>query len=166
VEEELYHLLNHLEASQHQVVFTINALPGEVAGLDERLVRRLDEGLPVTVAPPDRELRVAIVRRQLEVRVGSADGDLVEYLAARPAGSVRVLLGLVQRVLGAAESQGGPPSASMAREVLEGALPRPRRTSGMRTSGIIVSPTASVRSREKFVWFWPDAADRIVEELE
>ena len=167
VEEELYHLLNHIQAQKGQLVFTINALPGEVAGLDPRVVARLDEGLPVTVAPPDRELRLAIVRRQIEIRVGTPDLDLVEYLGARPAESVRVVLALVQRVLSAAESQGAVPSASLARELLEGSMPRQRRPSvGMRTSGIIVSPTASVRSREKFVWFWPDAADRIVEELD
>lgn len=168
VEEELFHLLNHLQAHRGQLVFTINALPGEVDGLDQRLVARLDEGLPVTVAPPDRELRLAIVRRQIEVRVGPPDPDLVEYIGARPAESVRVVLSLVQRVLSAAEGQGVAPSASLARELLEGTLPRHRRggSAGMRTSGIIVSPTASVRSREKFVWFWPDAADRIVEELD
>ncbi|HXV86323.1 MAG TPA: DnaA/Hda family protein [Gemmatimonadales bacterium] len=168
VEEELFHLINHVQAQKGQLVFSITALPGEVERLDPRLVTRLDEGLPVTVAPPDRELRLAIVRRQISTRVGTADPDLVEYLGARPAESVRVVLALVQRLLSAAESQGVAPSASLARELLEGAIPRPRRASsvGLRTSGIIVSPTASVRSREKFVWFWPDAGDRIVEELD
>ncbi|HWP38700.1 MAG TPA: DnaA/Hda family protein, partial [Gemmatimonadales bacterium] len=166
-QDELFHLMNHLQVAERQLVFTISTLPSDVPGLDERLVARLDEGLPATVAPPDRELRLAIVRRQLEARLGTADGELVEYLAARPAESVRVVLGFVQRVLTAAEGQGVPPSASLAREVFEGALPRQRRPSvGMRTSGIIVSPTAAVRSREKFVWFWPDSKDRIVEELD
>jgi chromosomal replication initiation ATPase DnaA len=166
-QEELFHLVNHLQAAGRQLVFTISTLPSDVRGLDQRLVARLDEGLPATVAPPDRELRLAIVRRQLEARLGTADADLVEYLAARPAESVRVVLGFVQRLLTAAEGQGTPPSASLAREVFEGALPRPRRPSaGLRTSGIIVSPTAAVRSREKFVWYWPDAKDRIVEELD
>ncbi len=166
-QEELFHLVNHLQAAGRQLVFTIGTLPGDVRGLDQRLVARLDEGLPATVAPPDRELRLAIVRRQLEARLGTADADLVEYLAARPAESVRVVLGFVQRLLTVAEGQGTPPSASLAREVFEGALPRPRRPSaGLRTSGIIVSPSATVRSREKFVWYWPDSKDRIVEELD
>jgi chromosomal replication initiation ATPase DnaA len=166
-QEELFHLVNHLQVAGRQLVFTIGTLPGDVRGLDQRLVARLDEGLPATVAPPDRELRLAIVRRQLEARLGTADADLVEYLAARPAESVRVVLGFVQRLLTVAEGQGTPPSASLAREVFEGALPRPRRPSaGLRTSGIIVSPSATVRSREKFVWYWPDSKDRIVEELD
>jgi chromosomal replication initiation ATPase DnaA len=166
IQEELFHLVNHLQAAQRQLVFTLNVLPSEIEDLDPRLVARLDEGLPATMAPPDRELRLVLVRHQLEVKVGSADGELVEYLAARPAESARVVLAYVQRVLSAAEGQGVPPSASLAREVFEGTVPRPRRPSvGMRTSGILVSPAAAVRSREKFVWFWPDSKDRIVEEL-
>ncbi|MBI3981814.1 MAG: ATP-binding protein [Gemmatimonadetes bacterium] len=166
-QEELFHLVNHLEAAQRQLVFTVTTLPSEVGGFDERLSARLDEGLLATVAPPDRELRLAIVRRQLEARVGNADPDLVEYLAARPAESTRVVIAFVQRVLSAAEGQGAPPSASLAREIFEGAAPRLRRpTPGLRTSGLIVSPTAAVRSREKLVWFWPDSKDRIVEDLD
>jgi hypothetical protein len=29
----------------------------------------------------------------------------------------------------------------------------------------VLSPLASVKSREKVVWDWPDAADRLIEDL-
>ena len=75
------------------------------------------------------------------------------------------LQGLVQRVLAAAEAEAGAPHAGLARQVLEGSPAGPaRRTSGMRTSGLL-SPTGSLRSREKMVWDWPDIADRLIEEL-
>ena len=165
-QEELFHLFNHMAAAQRQLVFTANAAPRAVAGLDDRLVSRFDGGLVAELAPPDRDLRQALIRRHLAIRAGEPDGDLVDYLAARPADSARAVLGLVQRVLGAAEARGAIPTAALARELLEGAVPPAARASvSVRTSGLVASPVGIVKSREKFVWSWPNPADRLVEEL-
>jgi hypothetical protein len=92
------------------------------------------------------------------------DSELAAYLGSRPAESVRGVHGLLQRVLNAAESRGIQPTAALAREVLEGSTPKPpRRPTMTRTSGV-VAPAGGVRSREKMIWDWPDAGDRIVEE--
>jgi chromosomal replication initiator protein len=165
-QEELFHLFNYLAGVQRQLAFAASAPPRALMGLDDRLRSRLDGGLVVELAPPDRELRQALLRRQVAARGGEPDTDLVGYLAARPADSVRAVLGLVQRVLNTADALGVPPSASLARELLEGAVVRPRRSSAsVRTSGLMVSPIGSVKSREKFVWHWSDQADRMIEEL-
>lgn len=165
-QEELFHLFNHMSGGQRQLGFTVNAAPREVRGLDDRLISRFDGGLVVELGPPDRDVRQALIRRQLAAHVGEPDGDLVAYLAARPADSVRAVLGLVQRVLSAAEAGGAAPSAALARELLEGAAPTATRASGaLRTSGLLASPVGMVKSHEKFVWSWPNPAERLVEEL-
>jgi hypothetical protein len=108
-------------------------------------------------------MRQQVLQRSLNGK-GAPGADLVDYLGSRPAESVRALQGLLQRVLNAAESKGVPPSAALAREVLEAPAPKPpRRSTGVRTSGI-VAPASGARSREKIVWDWPDVGDRIVEE--
>ncbi len=164
-QEELFHLFNHMASGQRQLVFTANAVPRELRGLDDRLISRFDGGLVAELVSPDRELRHALIRRQL-AHGGEPDADLVDYLAARPAESVRGVLGLVQRVLSRAEAQSVPPSASLARELVEGVAPRgPRVSVTVRTSGLVASPLGSVKSREKFVWRWPDPAERLVEDL-
>jgi len=164
-QEELFHLFNHLVSGQRQLAFTANAAPRELRGLDDRLMSRLDGGLVAELTPPDRELRHALIARQL-AQAGEPDADLVDYLAARPGESVRTVLGLVQRVVSRAEAQGVPLSASLAREVLEGVAPRVSRTSvSVRTSGLVASPLGAVKSREKFVWHWPDPSERLVEDL-
>ncbi len=164
-QEELFHLFNHMASGQRQLAFTANAAPRQLRGLDDRLVSRFDGGLVTELAPPDRELRHALIRRQL-AHAGEPDADLVDYLAARPAESVRAVLGLVQRVLSSAEGLSVPPSAALARELLEGVAPRAQRASvTVRTSGLVASPVGAVKSREKFVWRWPDPAERLVEEL-
>lgn len=165
-QEELFHLFNLLSGTQSQLVFTLNRVPSEIPGLDDRLVSRLEGGLLAALAPPDRELKAALARRHFSAAMGGGvDPDLVDYLASRPADSVRSVLGMIQRVKGAAESKGVAPSAALAREVLECVAPRPRTARPVRSSGIIVSLTSAVRSREKFVWHWPDVAERAIEEL-
>jgi chromosomal replication initiator protein DnaA len=165
-QEELFHLFNELFESQRQLVFTMASVPHDVEGLDDRLISRLEGGLVVNVASPDRELRRAIVVGKLEEDFGAADEELADYLAARPADSIRAVLGLLQRVVVAAEAQGVPPNAALAREMVEGAAPpRQRVSAGVRTSGIMISPSGGVSSREKMVWFWPDPAQRVIEEM-
>ena len=165
-QEELFHLYNHMAAAERQLVFTLHAPPRAVPALDDRLISRFEGGLVAELAPPDRELKQALIRRQLTHRAGEPDGDLVDYLAARPADSVRAVLGLVQRVLGAADARGATPSAALARELLEGAAPPTPRTSvSLRASGVVASPVGMVKSREKFVWSWPNPAERLVEDL-
>ena len=165
-QEELFWLFNQLTEQGRQLVFTSAQPLRELAGIEPRLVSRLDGGLVVTLAAPEREVRLAVATRELIDRVGAADDELAQYLAGRPADSARAVLGLVQRVLQAAEAQQVAPSAGLARDLLEGPTERPaRKSGGRRSSGIVVSASGGVKSVEKMVWDWPDAADRLIEDL-
>lgn len=166
-QQELFHLYNALVEASCQLVFTLNAAPDRLAGIEERLVSRLEGGLVAEIASPDRELRRAIIIRKLEERIGAAEEELADYLAARPADTVRAVLGLVQRVVSTAEAKGVMADVALARDLIEGAVAARRRSSvAVRTSGVLVSPVGGVRSREKMVWYWPDPAERVVEELD
>lgn len=165
-QEELFNLFNVLVDKQFQVIFTVNLPPRELDGVNERLISRMEGGLVTHLAPPDRDLRLALVKRELSARVGDVDDDLAAYLADRQAESLRSVIATVQRVTDSAESQGVAVSVGFARELLEGVAERPRRSSArLRTSGIVVTPSGGVQSREKMIWRWPDAANRIIEEL-
>jgi chromosomal replication initiation ATPase DnaA len=165
-QEELFHLFNALLDTQRQLVFTANVPPRELVGIDDRLITRLNGGLVTELQPPDRDLRLAVVHRELKGRLGEADPDLAAYLAERPATSLRTVTGTVQRVVEEAEAQGVPPSAGQARALLEGTPPPARRsTPRLRTSGVVVSPSGGVRSREKVIWRWPNVSDRVIEEV-
>ena len=163
-QEELFNLFNQFLDGDRQLVFTAPAHPNTLNGLEERIVSRLEGGLVAEIAEPDKELRRSVLERLLTQQHVSLEPALVDYLADRPIDSVRSLTGVVQRVVEAAAAQDGPVTAGLAREVLEGAPP-PRRTTGLRTSGIVVSSAGGVRSREKMVWDWPSAGDRVIEDL-
>jgi chromosomal replication initiator protein len=165
-QEELFNLFNQLLDQDRQLVFTAPAHPNTLEGLEERIVSRLEGGLVAEIGEPDRELRRVALERVLGQSKVAADAALLDYLADRPADSVRSLVGVVQRVVSAAAAQDQPVTAGLAREILEGHQPAAaRRTAGFRTSGIVVSSAGGVRSREKMVWDWPAAGDRVIEDL-
>ena len=165
-QEELFNLFNQFLDGDRQLIFTAPAHPNTLEGLEERIVSRLEGGLVAEIGDPDRELRRTALERIMSQQKMTAEPALLDYLADRPTDSVRSLTGLVQRVAEAAAAQDQPVSAGLAREILEGKPPAAvRRTTGLRTSGLVVSSAGGVRSREKMVWDWPSAADRVIEDL-
>ncbi|PYP46956.1 MAG: hypothetical protein DMD42_03355, partial [Gemmatimonadetes bacterium] len=165
-QEELFNLFNLLQDKDRQLVFTAPAHPNTLSGLEERIVSRLEGGLVAELKEPDRDVKRAVLERLLAQQGAHPEPALIDYLADRPTDSVRTLVGLLQRVVGAAAAQDGPLSAGLAREVLEGQAPRDtRRASGFRASGIVVSSLGGIKSREKVVWDWVDVADRVIEDF-
>jgi chromosomal replication initiation ATPase DnaA len=164
-QDELFLLFNVLLDGGRQMAFTSAVPLAEMQGIEPRLLTRLEGGLVVDLPAPDRDLRQRAIERLLAARLDGVDPELAGYIAARPADSMRSALGLVQRVLNAAEARQVHPTAALARETLEGVTPRPpRRSMPVRATGALAPTSGGVRSREKMVWEWPDAASRMIEE--
>lgn len=161
-QEELYLLYNLLVDSGRQVAFTSSVPPSQLEGFASRLTTRLAAGLVVELGIPDREAKAREVARALGP-VAALAPELVDYLAARPASSLREVHQLVERVVAASDARAEALSLTVARRVLEGdpvasARP-PRRGSGLRAPG-----SGAVRSREKMAETWPDIAERLIED--
>ena len=164
-QEELFNLFNLFGGANRQMVFTTNVSPQDL-DLDDRLKSRFVGGLVTNIAPPDDELRRTIVRSRLEGRVGSDDTEVVNYLADRATDSVRSLLSVVQRVVNGVEAMGEELNVGTVRKLLEDpGKPDARTSTPGRVSGVIVAPPGALRSVEKIVWDWPNAAERVIEEL-
>ena len=160
-QEELYLLYNLLLESGRQMAFTTTVTPSQLEGFEPRLATRLAGGLVLELGAPDREARVQEVVRLLGAL--ASDVDLVDYLAARPAVTLRDTQQLVQRLLAAAEERQAPLTLTTARSILDGTAapaPRPPR----RGSGLLAPGGGAIRSREKMIETWPDIAERLMEE--
>src|SRR5256886_3290615 len=145
-QEELFNLFNQFLDADRQLIFTAPAHPNTLEGLEERIISRLEGGLVAEVSEPDKELRRNALERFLKSQHLPMDVALLDYLADRPTDSVRSLTGIVQRVVEAAAAQDVPVNAALARDVLEGS-PSVRRTTGLRTSGIVLSNPAGAPIR-------------------
>lgn len=160
-QEELYLVYNLLLESGRQMAFTSSSAPAQLTGFEQRLATRLAGGLVVELGPPDREAKVIEVARLLGA--AAAEEDLVEYLASRPASSLRETQQLVQRVIVAADTRQATLSLALVRTIIEGdpaETPRVPR----RGSGLLAPASGAIRSREKMVETWPDMAERLLEE--
>ncbi|HEX3928303.1 MAG TPA: DnaA/Hda family protein [Gemmatimonadales bacterium] len=159
-QEELYLLHDALLESGKQMAFTAQGPLAQLSGFEPRLATRLAGGVVIELGAPDRDAR----RHQVARLLGSAgDTDVIDYLASRPADSLRDVQQLVSRMLGAAAEREVSLTLAVARDMLEGSMaetPRPAR----RGSGILAPGGGAVRSREKMIETWPDMAERLIEE--
>ena len=160
-QEELFHVFNHFHSAGKQLVLVSDLPPKAIDGLEERLRSRFEGGLVAELGAPDRTLREKLFARFLGDAGVTVAPELLGYLAERPIGSVRELIGIVNRLQAAAESAGTPLDLALARLELEPAGTAP------------VAPPPTVRQAadvfflddEKIVWEWPDVAGRLVEEM-
>jgi len=163
-QEELFNLFNAFTDAEKQLAFTADRPPGQLAGIAPRLTTRFEGGLVVELAPPDRTMRAAMVRRLLATRHVTADDDAIDYLASRPADSARAVQGLVNRALARMDPASETLTLQSARVAVEGRSQRPSQAQAI--SAIVPAGLDAVMSsREKVVWDWPATSDRLIEEL-
>jgi chromosomal replication initiator protein DnaA len=160
-QDELFHLFNAFYDGGKQIILTSDKPPRELGDLEERLRSRFDGGLVVAIGQPDRALREKLYVRYFVQRGIEVGSDVVEYLAERPAASVREIIGTVHRVTAAAEMAAESVTLSFVRAELEGAPAAP-----------LPAPVASEQGAdafflddEKVVWDWPDVTARLIEEV-
>ena len=158
-QDELFHVFNTLYGDGKQIVLTSDRAPRELEQLESRLRSRFEGGLVVELGPPDRVLRQKLYARYLADVSPAPEAGLVDYLAERPAASVREIIGTVNRLLSAADVAGTGLTLAVARAELEGAgaapKPAPQAMSGADHFFL---------DDEKVVWDWPDLVGRVIEE--
>ncbi len=80
-QEEFFHTFNAVTSAGGQVILTSDKPPMEIPKLEARLKTRFQAGLIVDVAPPDFELRSAIVQIKSEERGISLTNEMVALVA-------------------------------------------------------------------------------------
>ena len=102
-QEEFFHTFNALVDQNKQVIVSSDRAPTEIAGIEDRIVSRLQSGLVVDLHPTNYELRLGILQQKVEQysaqfpNLEIADGVL-EFLAHRISSNVRVLEGALMRL--------------------------------------------------------------------
>jgi chromosomal replication initiator protein len=123
LQEEVFHIFNHMHGLGKQVVFTSDRPVKEIPTLEERLSSRLASGLVVDLQPPDLETRVAILKR----RAGSERFDLPQevalYVASKVKTNVRQLEGCLVRLIALASMNGRELTVELAAKALRDLLP-------------------------------------------
>ena len=90
-QEQFFHTFNELFQSGKQIVLTADRFPGEMVGLQDRLLSRFRSGLAVDIQPPDYETRVAIVMEKAELNGLKLPYDIIELIGSHIKNNVRDL---------------------------------------------------------------------------
>lgn len=96
-QEEFFHTFNAVTSAGGQVILTSDRPPTEISKLEDRLRTRFEAGLIVDVAPPDFELRSAIVQIKAEERGIPLSNDMVSLIAGN-VDSARGIQGFLVRL--------------------------------------------------------------------
>jgi len=102
-QEEFFHTFNALVDQNKQIIISSDRAPGEIEGMESRIVSRLQSGLGVDVHPTTYELRLGILQQKLEQfrpQFGGVEVEdgVLEFLAHRITSNVRVLEGALMRL--------------------------------------------------------------------
>ncbi|HEX8993620.1 MAG TPA: chromosomal replication initiator protein DnaA [Candidatus Paceibacterota bacterium] len=120
-QEELFHLFNALFDKNRQLVFSSDQHPNLIQKLVERLKSRFNQGMVVSITPPDHESRVAIIRAKAAARGTTLPDDISDHVASTVNGNVRELEGAVNTLLLSLEMRNSPLTVSDAKELLRAA---------------------------------------------
>ncbi len=93
-QDGFFHTFNELYATHHQIILTSDRHPQELGRVEERLVSRFLGGLTVDIAPPELELKMAILATKAKAAGLDLDGEVIEFLAGT-VGNPREIEGVV-----------------------------------------------------------------------
>jgi chromosomal replication initiator protein len=118
IQEEFFHTFNALHEARKQIVMSCDRPAGEIQNLQQRLVSRFEWGLVTDLQPPDREMRLAILRKKAQIMSADLPEEIMSFLANRVRSNIRRLEGALIRVT----SYAALTAKRLSVEVVEGLL--------------------------------------------
>lgn len=116
--EEFFHTFNTLHQLNRQIVLSSDRSPRELRMMDERLRSRFECGLIADVAPPELEMRVAILQKKAEVENIPIPEDVLIYMANLIQSNIRALEGALLRLMAYSSVYHSPLTKALAADVL------------------------------------------------
>lgn len=98
MQEEFFHTFNSLHNNTKQIVLTSDKSPGELSGLEHRLVSRFEWGMVTQLEKPDLETRLAILKNKADEFDTPIPEETLIYLAENISSNVRRLEGSLIRI--------------------------------------------------------------------
>ena len=122
IQEEFFHTFNALHEAHRQIVLTCDRPAGEIQNLEQRLVSRFEWGLVTDLQPPDRETRMAILRKKEKTMGVELSNEIMDFLAERIRSNIRRLEGALIRVASYASLTGKQLTVEMVEALLHDVL--------------------------------------------
>ena len=94
-----FHIFNHLQLNNKQIILTADRPPIKIEGLEDRLLTRFKWGLQAEIEKPTKALRKAILLNKVKRDGLNIPEKVVEYIAQHVDESVRDLEGILTSLM-------------------------------------------------------------------
>lgn len=116
-QEAFFHIFNYLHQNGKQLVMTSDTAPGEMKGLQERLLSRFKWGLTAFLKSPDIETKKKIALHKLETKKKKFAPEIINYISSLSTLSIRELEGIVNSVIFQSEINNIPINLYLVKEI-------------------------------------------------
>ena len=149
-QEEFFHTFNALYEAGRQIVITSDRAPGDIPGLEGRLISRFQWGMVADITLPDFEHRIAILKQKAHVDhlEHTIPDDVIRFIAENVRSSVRELEGSIIKLLAYASLKHEDISVDVAREALRDKLRHGEFTGDPDQKALSVSSIQQIVARE------------------
>ncbi len=117
-QKEFLNIFNKLWDDGRQIVVTSNRYPRFVGDLEDCLKSRLTGGLHAHINPPEKAMRVAILKGKAQICGVALSEEVADYIATVANANVRELDGALQSVIGQARLTNGEVTLALAQDAL------------------------------------------------
>ena len=98
-QDEFFHTFNALHERNRQIVMTSDRKPSDMLTLEARLRSRFESGLLSSIAAPDYETRMAIIKTKANSLGLDLSDDVCDYIAVNVNNNVRQIEGTVKKIM-------------------------------------------------------------------
>lgn len=94
-QEVFFHLFNHLQQGNKQIILTADRAPKDLVEIEDRLISRFKWGLTIELTQPDFETRLAILLSKLDKLKIELPMDVCEFIAMKLKDNIREMEGVL-----------------------------------------------------------------------
>ena len=112
-QEEFFHTFNTLYQNGKKIVISSDKPPRDIALLEERLKSRFEWGILADISMPDYEMRLAILRKKVQLESMQVDDEILSLIATKIDSNIRELEGVLNKILAYSRLTGSPITIEM-----------------------------------------------------
>lgn len=98
-QDVFFHIFNHLQQNNKQIVITSDKFPSELQGMEDRLLSRFKWGLAADLQAPDLSTRTSIICEKLYDNGITFPDEVVQYIASNVRNNIRELEGVMNSLM-------------------------------------------------------------------
>ena len=98
-QQSFFHIFNHLQQNNRQIIITCDRSPVLLEGMEERMLTRFKWGMTAEMEKPDTQLRRDILVSKIRKDGLVIPPEVVQYIAQHVESSVRELEGIINSIM-------------------------------------------------------------------